>query len=134
MNAYGFKVSDMKGALQVMELAKELTELYGAFKNYLNDRNLTETEENFEEWIRGYFQMGTHHGLGAFITALINEKEGLELCCDDDYEIIYFPAIIPWESNERMRTITKEEMDEIFHKWIGKLTDEKVEIRYFEFS
>lgn len=134
MNAYGFKISDIKGNLQVIELAKELTEIYEKFKKYLNDRNLKETEENFEEWIRGYFQMGNHHGLGAFITALINEKEGLELCCDDNYEIIYFPSIIPWESNERMRTMTKEEMDEIFQHWIGKLTNNKVEIQYFDFN
>lgn len=134
MNAYGFKISDIKGEMRVVNLAKQLTGLYEPFKDYLKKTGLEETEVNFEEWIKGYFQIGNHHGLAAFITAMINEKEGLELCCNDDYEIIYFPAVIPWQTNERMRNMTKDQLDNIFHKWIGMLTDEEITIQAFDFD
>ena len=52
MNAYGFKISDIKGEMRVVNLAKQLTGLYEPFKDYLKKTGLEETEVNFEEWIK----------------------------------------------------------------------------------
>lgn len=128
---YGVNLGKLKSEkLNWMNLLS-IDEFYlNDYKEYLEDNEIE--DENMEgvffDWVSN-LEIGGYSGLSALVANIINEKEGLDLKCDDyGYGTVYYPQVFPWEKSERMRNITKDELDAIFRKYIGLLTDEPINI------
>lgn len=108
---YGVDLSTVKN-IHGLEIIKESEDLYSEFKEFLIENGLNESEEALFEWADFYENIG-YSGLAPLITTIINENEGLDLCCDDSVVngIIYCPALFPWQyENENMKNLTEEEL------------------------
>lgn len=72
-------------------------------------------------------------GLATLLKEVINEAEGIELTACDDYDctkyLLYQPCY-PWQLTDKSRVLTEEDVRQIFHRYVGILTDTPVEIDY----
>ena len=76
-------------------------------------------------------------GLSYILSLVIAECEDVHLAttldCDCS-EFLLFAKKFPWQLTEREKTITKDELDAIFSKYVSVLTDEPIEIQYMELN
>ena len=74
-------------------------------------------------------------GLMPIIKAVIEEAEGIPLIMCHNYdneEFLLFTPAYPWEMGKREREMSQVEIEKIYKKYIGKLTDKEFEIDYYE--
>lgn len=74
-------------------------------------------------------------GLMPIIKAVIEEVEGIPLIMCHDYDneefLLYAPAY-PWELTKREKEMSQNEMKKVYEKYIGKLTNKKFNVDFYE--
>ena len=74
-------------------------------------------------------------GLLPILKGVLDEAEGLYfvMCHNyDNEEFLLFTPAYPWEMSKREREMSRGEVEKIYKKYIGKLTDKEFEIDYYE--
>lgn len=77
-------------------------------------------------WIDKYEDEFCNYGFGALFTLAMNENEegfDVSFCCgeyDEETAVIYTNRL-PWQMSERVRSMTIDDMDAVFAKYIGEL-------------
>jgi len=137
MLLYGVCISDIEKINEEKAVAflKELAEAgLGAdnyYENYLEDTSDDE-DYTFSKWIEN-FEFDGYYGLAAFLQEVISVIEEIDISCDDPSGISYLglSADTPWNFNEKTRNMSEKEYNEILAKYINKITDEVLEIRWW---
>lgn len=126
INGYGVNLNMVpKDDMDFLSLIKMDKDIYDDYKEYLKDIDV-DTEDNDSAY--GYVsdaEFNGYFGLCSLLCNIININEGLELCCDEqdtEFGMVFYPEVLPWKVNEKMRNITREELDDIFRKYINVLT------------
>ena len=104
-------------------------------------------QQDFKEWfetneietptLEDYYEYEDNDGcrLAAVLRMVVLETEGVDLTACNDFEdrdyLIYEP-IYPWGLTETDKTMTKEKLNTIFHKYLSMITDEVPEFGYQE--
>lgn len=68
-------------------------------------------------------------GLATLLKEVIEEAEGISLNACDDFEgtnYLMYQAKYPWSLTDIERNLTKEQVTEIFERYVGILTDEEI--------
>ena len=77
------------------------------------------------------FDMNYWYGAASVLAEVINECEGIELCACDDFDgrqyVMYQPCY-PWQLTERERSMTYDNIKDMFMKYVKVLTDDIVVI------
>lgn len=119
---YGFNVSafepTLKGINKLILKAPETINLY--FPNGGNKfRSLDEVEELSDEYGDGYYYIGASLW-GPFLTA-VRELENIHLIWANNFEgenFIMFPQMLPWNMNEKEKSLTIDKLDAILKKYL----------------
>lgn len=72
-------------------------------------------------------------GLATLLKEVIEEAEGICFSACEDYSdkrYLFYEPSYPWNLPEKEKTLTEENIMEIFHKYIPILTDEEISIDY----
>lgn len=136
MDIYGVCVSDIDtiNNEKVMQLLIELAEL--GFDSYFSEFTENKGEFGDEYSVSDYlynYESESYYGLSAFLHDIISEVEGIDIECDDPNGVRYLGlgADAPWAFNEKTRNMSAEEYRNILTKYINKVTDETLEIRWW---
>lgn len=132
---YGICVDDIKTTAEKLlklasikeDVSKEVREyLDEIYPNGYKDEDLT--LEDFEELEGDYCERGVSFVLYQVIDEIIVDF------VDDYYGtpyILYTPTY-PWRMTEKERNLTEEDVANVFRKYVGVLTDEPIEIDYYD--
>lgn len=133
-NGFGFCVDDIKTTPErILKLAalnektyKDLIEYLNAFASECKDEDLT--IDDFDDFEGDYGD----RGLSCIIREVINNE--LPIVFADDFDcvpyILYCPRY-PWSLEDKEKRLTKEDVEEVFKKYINILTDTPVVIDYY---
>ena len=85
------------------------------------------------DFLYDYESDNSYCGLSAFLRDVIAEVEGINIACDDPNGVHYLgiSADVPWFFNEKTRNLTQEKFVEIMSMYINKITDEVLDIRWW---
>lgn len=128
---YGICVSDIgePPVERFRALLAMAPELQKEIQERLDERGITDPGyDDYVEFYRDYMS-----GLATILKYAILEAENVELMACDSAEgkdYLLFPPDYPWNKKERRRPGTKEEVDDLFQKYISVLTDEPIVIDY----
>lgn len=122
---YGVRTDDIKvkslEALQSLVALAPQTERN--FKNWFEENSIENpTLEDYYE----YEQYDTCH-LASVLRLVILETEGILLTdCNnlDDEDYLVYQPLYPWELNDVDKSMTRENLESIFHKYLSIITDE----------
>lgn len=130
---YGIRVDDVKTTpIRLLNLASIKPELFEKVENYLKMLGEYKVEElsledfdEFDDVICG------KSGIGAILFYAIDEFQADYV---EDFEgnaYVLFPEKYPWIMSDREKSLTKDDVKNIFEKYIKILSDEPVEITYW---
>ena len=136
MKIYGVCISDIEkiNEEKFLGLLKELAE--NGHEHYLADftENKKDNDEDYtaDDWLYD-FESDGYYGLSAFLKEVIEAVEGVNISCDDPSGIHYLGlrSDAPWNFNEKTKVLSAEEYRAILSKYVGKVTDETLEIRWW---
>ena len=130
---YGICTADLKidSVDRIEQLLTFAPVFHEEINDYFDDCDIQEpTIEDYLEFDQDYC-----YGIAAILKEVCEEATGIEFCACDDFNgncyVIYMPTY-PWRMTERDQTITKEELNEIFNRFVPIITDTKFEIDYQE--
>lgn len=118
---YGFTLED--ASPKVLELIKEFPEDYSDYKEWLKEYDAEEDNDSAMEWIDE-----GDGGLTGYLCRKIYKVDGINLVFDPCYDDIIFPENLPWLYEEKERNLSKQDVNKIFRKWLGKILDNPDEI------
>jgi len=81
------------------------------------------------------FDQDYYLGIATILREVIAESEGLELTACDDFEgskFLLFTKAHPWELKWREKFLSEKRVAKIIGKYVRILTDQPVEIAYYE--
>lgn len=139
MLIYGVCISDIENINEekAVEFLNELARLnYNDYlEQFLENQNDNGMDYSFNDWMYN-FEADGHYGLSAFLKQVIENVEGINIYCDDPQGIHYLGLSLdtPWHYNHKTKNIAKEEYNDILRKYINKITDDILEIRYWSVS
>lgn len=136
MLIYGVCISDIENINEekAVEFLNELAQL--GYEDYLDEflenKKDNGDDYNFNEWMY-YFEADGYYGLSAFLKQVIEELEGVNISCDDPNGVHYLGLGLdaPWYYNRKTKNISKEDYEEILIKYINKVTDDVLKIKYW---
>ena len=141
MLIYGVCISDIekinteKAEAFLKELAAQGHDFY--LKEFEDNRK-DNGENNYEEYtvssyLYDYESDNSYCGLSAFLCDVISDVEGVDIKCDDPNGVHYLglDADAPWAFNKKTRNMSAEKYRNILKKYISKVTDDKLEIRWW---
>ena len=140
MTIYGVCISDITklDEEKVMLFLKELFEMDKERYHYLSDfleakKDAQPWELSAVEWLYDYESDNSYFGVSAFLRDVIDDLEGIDIICDDPNGIHYLGlgADAPWAFNEKTRTLSAEGFRDILRKYINKITDDVLDIRWW---
>ena len=72
--------------------------------------------------------------MSAFLRHVIENVEGVNISCDDPQGVHYLGLSLdtPWCYNYKTKNITRENYENILRKYVNKITDDTLEIRYYQ--
>lgn len=110
--------------------AKDIAENF--FVNKKDNEEINGEKYTVEEWL-SYYDSCESIGLSGFLRDIISELEGLSISSDEPNGIQYLgiSADVPWNMTERTRNISEEEYKDILKKYINQITDDELEIRWW---
>lgn len=128
---YGYGICTTDINEQNVDRLQELLKAAPVFRAEIEDW-LIETKTETPTW-DDYMEYDSdcYLGLATILKEVIEEAEGIELtACDDSggSEYLLYQAKYPWETPEKERKLTKEQLDEIFRRYVNVLTDEIIDI------
>lgn len=137
MLIYGVCISDIEkiNEEKAMEFLKELDRSYGSYylEKYLEDKEDHDDEDySFNDWMYDYEYNG-YYGLSAFLVDVIEHMEEINIACDDPDGVHYLglSASAPWKFNEKTRNMPEKEFCELLSKYVEKVTDDELKIRWW---
>lgn len=140
MLIYGVCISDITKLNEdkVLSFLKELAETDSERCRYLNDyldtkKDSLPWELSAVEWLYDFESDNSYFGVAAFLREVIEYNEGINVCCDDPNGVHYLgiSADAPWGFNRKTAALSKEEFHDILRKYINKITDDELEIRWW---
>lgn len=134
-DGFGFCVDDIETTPErVLKLAALNETTLSDLREYLDsiyedgykDEDLTMDDINEFEGEYGY------RGISTILCEVIDQELCVELADDFDGTnfILYCPRY-PWILSEADKALTKQDVENIFNKYITILTDEKIDIDYY---
>lgn len=133
MLMYGVCINAIeKAGINWKEVSKLLQEYDADFyKAFCEDIGKNPSDQDAMDWFSNYETEG-RSGIGAFLHDLIEDKENITLDIDDpDGVYIGISAGAPWEMDKSIKNLTERDFYEIMQKYIGQITDEIIEIRWW---
>lgn len=134
-NGFGFCVDDIETTLErVLKLAAFNKDTLRDLKNYLD--SFYKEGYDVEDWdvedISEFYGNHGDCGLSTILLEVISQE--LHVVFADDFNgvdyILYCPSY-PWTLQEKEKSLTKENVKEIFNKYIKILTDKPITIDYY---
>lgn len=128
-HGYGIWLDDLDESgfrwKKTLEAASALEEFADA-KEAILPTDGEEAEKAAREWIEGYEGDGCHKGLAAFLAEAVSVENGIRVEAFDDAGVgaVYVRERLPWELNEKERSMGEDDWVEAISKWIRVLTDE----------
>ena len=143
---YGVKIDDIDFSNLTNDMLFDFIHLAPYFEEkYINWLNSTFRKENDPESISEFLPLDNlleyesedacYTGLLPILKGVLDEAEGLYfvMCHNyDNEEFLLFTPAYPWEMGKREREMSQGEVEKIYKKYIGKLTDKEFEIDYYE--
>lgn len=134
MNGYGINLSEAK-----FKNLREFIETYDK-KFYeemvedFRDSDVEMSDLNIEGYLDNYENGCGYYGISAYLADVINEHEGLDLRAYDEVYpgYIYVAANYPWAFDENMRKLTKENLHEIFVRYLSEIIEEPIKCEDLE--
>lgn len=140
MLIYGVCISEIKETNneKVESFLKELAEKgYSSFWRDFEDNRKSYKDGDYvytaNDFLYDYESDNSYCGLSAFLRDVITEVEGINITCNDPNGVHYLgiSADVPWFFNEKTRNLTQEKFVEIISAYISKVTDEVLDIRWW---
>ena len=140
MLIYGVCISDITkfDEEKVLSFLKELKELNPEKYRYFDDvlesqKDALPWELSVVEWLHDFEDNCGYFGVAAFLRDVIEDIEGVDIVCDDPHGIQYLGlfADAPWAFNAKTLTLSAEDYCNILRKYLNKITDDKLEIRWW---
>lgn len=102
---------------------------------YIMDKNDNGEDFGIKDWLEAFDENG-YCGEAAFLKSVIEEVEGVDICCDDStgHDYIGLFPVAPWAFNDKTRNMSSGEYENILRKYVSRITDEILEIRWWEIS
>ncbi len=130
---YGVRTDNIK--LKSLEALQNLIALAPLakedFMNWFEENNIeSPTIEDYYEYDESD---GCH--LAAILRMVILETEGVDLTACNNFsneDFLLYEPLYPWGLTEIDKTITKEKLNTIFHKYLSMITDNVPEFGYQE--
>ena len=115
----------LQNLIALAPLAKE------DFKNWFEENNIESPT------IEDYYEYDDNDGchLAAILSMVIKETEGVEFtACNNfsDQDFLLYEPIYPWWLTQIDKTMTREKVECIIHKYLSMLTDNVPKIGYQE--
>lgn len=136
MLIYGVCISEIKEINQkkVEKFLAELAEK--GFPDYLKEFKANKEDNNGDYTVGDYlydYASNGYYGLSAFLRDIIEKVEGINISCEDPNGIHYLgiAADMPWYFNEKTRNLSDVEYIQIMAKYVSKVTDETLDIRWW---
>ena len=143
---YGVKISDINITRLTNDKLADFIHLAPYFEEkYIQWINNTFREEGdpdciyeilpVEKMLEYENDYDTYTGLLPILKAVLDEAEGLYFVMCNDFEgeeFLLFTPAYPWEMSKRERELSQSEVEKIYKKYIGKLTDVEFPIDYYE--
>ena len=136
---YGICVDDIEGVTMksLLELVHQAPEFEREFLEWLNESyeepiDELDVSDVLDEWDDNW----CYKGIGPILRDVINETENLSLYVAEDYDSVKYLLIsphYPWdEISTEEHSLSREQANEIFHKYLRILTDndKKIDIDY----
>lgn len=129
---YGIKTSDITDL--TVEKLKTFIHLAPNYETAFNEwlKNFGITEPTLEDYFD--YDENDCYGLASVINEVIFECEGIDFTACDDFDgiqyLLYEP-VYPWQMNETDKTLTRDDITNIFKKYLAYLTDKEIEIDYY---
>lgn len=79
------------------------------------------------DWL-GWYENGGEEGLHAYLAFVMSKEENIVFeSYDDKYggRYIFICAEMPWDYEEKLRAVTKDEVNEIFRKYISQISEKE---------
>lgn len=121
------KIDKFPGIIKFVE--KYTPDMYGYMieDTGIEDDGSEDSLEAALDWLECYENDG-EEGLHAYLAFVMSEEESITFeSYDDKYgsRYIFICAEMPWDYNEKIRSITKDEIDGIFRKYISQITEKE---------
>lgn len=145
MLIYGVCIDDVKktkedGIKELMKLYKyaDGSTLYDEYVEWIEDNfgeEGSDPEANVDEFIMDFDNGCGYNGLGALLASVIEDMEGIDITVEDDnsgFQYVGIGADTPWNFNDKTKAMSEEEYLQILHKYMNMVTDEALEIRWWQ--
>lgn len=141
---YGIDMDDIKNfnAKGILMLAQELqcSGIANIYNSYMNSIgcDLSLMEEcpivDFIDELRWY---NGWEGMSGFLAIAISELEGIGVEAYPDESGMAYVGLktdVPWNFNEKTRSLTEEELRNIIGKYVNQITDDIIPIKLYRIS
>ena len=109
----------------IVEFVKKYTP--DIYHDMLDDVDGNATLKNTLDWLSN-FEYNGEEGLHAYLALVLSKEEGIDFeSYNDGYggRYVYLCAEMPWGDDGKVKSLSKDETDEIFRKYILQISEKK---------
>lgn len=128
---YGICVDDIKeqDVVKLKQLLDRAPLFHAKVEKWLSDSSVVDpTWNDYMEYDQDFYL-----GLATLLQKVIEEAEGIQMtACDDSncHNYLLYPPSYPWQLNDVERSLTEEQLTEIFRRYVQILTSRPIDIDY----
>lgn len=128
---YGICVDDIKeqDVVKLKQLLDRVPVFHAKVEKWLSDSGVVDpTWDDYMEYDQDFYL-----GLATLLQKVIEEAEGIQMTVCDDFDCknyLLYPPSYPWQLNDVERSLTEEQLTEIFRRYVQILTSRPIDIDY----